>query len=82
AGLQSLDPTARFIPCETEPRHSNSNISPPRSSNANPPARRAIQKCLSCDSTSTPEWRKGPMGPRTLCNACGLVWAKVVSVNI
>jgi hypothetical protein len=28
-------------------------------------------------STETPEWRKGPMGPRTLCNACGLIWAKL-----
>ncbi|KAH8832852.1 hypothetical protein DL96DRAFT_1551943 [Flagelloscypha sp. PMI_526] len=34
--------------------------------------------CLGCDATSTPEWRRGPMGPRTLCNACGLVWAKMV----
>ncbi|RUS16422.1 hypothetical protein BC937DRAFT_91228, partial [Endogone sp. FLAS-F59071] len=23
------------------------------------------------------EWRKGPLGPRTLCNACGLIWAKL-----
>jgi len=24
----------------------------------------------------SPEWRKGPTGPKTLCNACGLRWAK------
>lgn len=24
----------------------------------------------------SPEWRKGPGGPKTLCNACGLRWAK------
>ncbi|CEP16570.1 hypothetical protein [Parasitella parasitica] len=30
------------------------------------------QQCHSCNSTETPEWRKGPLGPRTLCNACGL----------
>jgi len=24
----------------------------------------------------SPEWRKGPSGPKTLCNACGLRWAK------
>ncbi|KAG1054543.1 hypothetical protein G6F46_002166 [Rhizopus delemar] len=29
-------------------------------------------RCQSCQSTETPEWRKGPFGPRTLCNACGL----------
>lgn len=36
------------------------------------------QTCLGCSATSTPEWRRGPMGPRTLCNACGLVYAKLV----
>jgi hypothetical protein len=25
----------------------------------------------------TPEWRRGPLGPRTLCNACGLIYAKL-----
>ncbi|KAI8351545.1 hypothetical protein BD560DRAFT_409274 [Blakeslea trispora] len=32
--------------------------------------------CSSCHCTSTPLWRKGPLGPKTLCNACGLKWAK------
>ncbi|KAJ3745834.1 hypothetical protein DFH05DRAFT_1459535 [Lentinula detonsa] len=36
------------------------------------------QTCLGCNATSTPEWRRGPMGPRTLCNACGLVYAKLI----
>ncbi|GJE99299.1 GATA zinc finger domain-containing protein [Phanerochaete sordida] len=36
------------------------------------------QTCLGCNATSTPEWRRGPMGPRTLCNACGLVYAKLL----
>lgn len=30
------------------------------------------QKCHSCSTTETPEWRRGPDGARTLCNACGL----------
>ncbi|WWD16511.1 hypothetical protein CI109_100938 [Kwoniella shandongensis] len=34
-------------------------------------------KCLGCGATETPEWRRGPMGPRTLCNACGLVHMKL-----
>lgn len=33
--------------------------------------------CKSCGVTTTPEWRKGPTGPRTLCNACGLLYAKL-----
>ncbi|KAF1801067.1 putative white collar 2 protein [Mucor lusitanicus] len=32
--------------------------------------------CSDCGTTSSPEWRKGPHGPKTLCNACGLRWAK------
>ncbi|OBZ91144.1 Cutinase gene palindrome-binding protein [Choanephora cucurbitarum] len=32
--------------------------------------------CADCGTTSSPEWRKGPQGPKTLCNACGLRWAK------
>ena len=28
--------------------------------------------CLNCGSTDTPQWRVGPLGPRTLCNACGV----------
>ncbi|TFK39496.1 hypothetical protein BDQ12DRAFT_58228 [Crucibulum laeve] len=36
------------------------------------------QTCLGCGATSTPEWRRGPLGPRTLCNACGLVYAKMI----
>ncbi|KAJ2935621.1 hypothetical protein H1R20_g1471, partial [Candolleomyces eurysporus] len=32
--------------------------------------------CVTCGNTESPEWRKGPLGPKTLCNACGLRWAK------
>lgn len=28
--------------------------------------------CSSCGATKTPQWREGPMGPKTLCNACGV----------
>jgi hypothetical protein len=27
--------------------------------------------CFSCGNLDSPEWRKGPHGPKTLCNACG-----------
>eukprot|EP00889_Picochlorum_renovo_P008323 jgi/Picre1/35353/NNA_002815.t1 len=32
--------------------------------------------CLNCGSTETPQWRCGPLGPRTLCNACGVRYKK------
>ena len=34
--------------------------------------------CQACGTTETPEWRRGPDGARTLCNACGLHYAKLV----
>jgi len=38
------------------------------------PQKRAAppQKCTSCGTKETPEWRRGPDGQRSLCNACGL----------
>ncbi|KAJ6099734.1 hypothetical protein N7467_001269 [Penicillium canescens] len=32
--------------------------------------------CGDCGTADSPEWRKGPNGPKTLCNACGLRWSK------
>eukprot|EP01132_Coremiostelium_polycephalum_P002130 gene2130-2625_t len=32
--------------------------------------------CYFCGTMETPEWRKGPGGHKTLCNACGLHYAK------
>ncbi|KAG0458253.1 hypothetical protein HPP92_023410 [Vanilla planifolia] len=30
------------------------------------------RRCANCDTTSTPLWRNGPRGPKSLCNACGI----------
>ncbi|OIW09139.1 hypothetical protein TanjilG_11277 [Lupinus angustifolius] len=30
------------------------------------------RKCMHCEAKKTPQWREGPMGPKTLCNACGV----------
>ncbi|EGG21509.1 GATA-binding transcription factor [Cavenderia fasciculata] len=35
-------------------------------------------KCQHCNVTETPEWRRGPNGDHTLCNACGLHYAKTL----
>lgn len=37
--------------------------------------------CVTCGRTDSPEWRKGPLGPKTLCNACGLRWAKQTRIG-
>lgn len=36
-----------------------------------------LRRCQHCGvgENSTPAMRRGPAGPRTLCNACGLMWA-------
>ncbi|KAL6080018.1 GATA-type domain-containing protein [Balamuthia mandrillaris] len=59
---------------------------PGRSSSASPPLRTSpsptrsaslgsspfSKSCTECGTFHTPEWRRGPLGPRSLCNACGL----------
>ncbi|KAI4331403.1 hypothetical protein MLD38_029593 [Melastoma candidum] len=37
-----------------------------------PPGEGAARKCSHCGVQKTPQWRAGPMGPKTLCNACGV----------
>ncbi|CAK9186576.1 unnamed protein product [Ilex paraguariensis] len=36
-----------------------------------------LRRCQHCgvSENATPAMRRGPAGPRTLCNACGLMWA-------
>lgn len=40
--------------------------------NANAMSQAPLRKCMHCEITKTPQWRAGPMGPKTLCNACGV----------
>ncbi|KAG1343249.1 hypothetical protein G6F62_004849 [Rhizopus arrhizus] len=37
------------------------------------------KKCEICGASTSPEWRKGPSGHKTLCNACGLRYARLVA---
>lgn len=51
--------------------HSHGRHLPPESSQgSNTSSSGSSVRCLNCDKRETPEWRKGPYGPRTLCNAC------------
>lgn len=44
---------------------------------AAPIKRRATGRvCQECGATSTPQWREGPAGPKTLCNACGVRYCR------
>lgn len=36
--------------------------------------------CSDCGTADSPEWRKGPNGPKTLCNACGCEFLFLVLV--
>ncbi|XP_030542685.1 GATA transcription factor 24 isoform X2 [Rhodamnia argentea] len=42
-----------------------------------PPPETVDRRCQHCgvSENATPAMRRGPAGPRTLCNACGLMWA-------
>ena len=43
----------------------------------------SLHRCQHCGVSEklTPAMRRGPAGPRTLCNACGLMWANKVGVE-
>lgn len=47
------------------------------SSNGTPCPESIERRCQHCgiSEKSTPAMRRGPAGPRSLCNACGLMWA-------
>lgn len=35
-------------------------------------------QCENCKTTKTPQTRRGPNGNRTLCNRCGIYWARTM----
>ncbi|GAX83193.1 hypothetical protein CEUSTIGMA_g10619.t1 [Chlamydomonas eustigma] len=37
------------------------------------------KQCVECGATQTPQWREGPAGPKTLCNACGVRYNRLRS---
>lgn len=44
--------------------------------------RKCRRGCLNCGLQKTPQWRMGPMGPKTLCNACGVRYRKEVETEM
>ncbi|KAF5342658.1 hypothetical protein D9611_001541 [Ephemerocybe angulata] len=59
-------PRRRVSPANREGRQARNHGSRPA----------GITKCMGCETTSSPEWRKGPSGKKELCNACGLRFAR------
>lgn len=67
-------------PAAASPPAAVTEVPPPRK-RGRKPLNRPKQECKSCKTTQTPEWRKGPDGRNSLCNACGLRWSKAVQVK-
>ncbi|KAK9158400.1 hypothetical protein Scep_004974 [Stephania cephalantha] len=64
----------KFTPAEQKKTKKKKKV-PPLASAVDPsasPRPIAVRKCMHCEITKTPQWRAGPMGPKTLCNACGV----------
>ncbi|CDR99389.1 uncharacterized protein SPSC_03977 [Sporisorium scitamineum] len=46
------------------------------SATAGSPGASPNKACTGCGKINSPEWRRGPSGHKTLCNACGLRYAR------
>ncbi|XP_027107725.2 GATA transcription factor 11-like [Coffea arabica] len=69
--LASNDADDSFQQAKEESFHpSSSGVSEKNETSLQRPV--AAKKCTHCEVTKTPQWREGPMGPKTLCNACGV----------
>lgn len=49
-----------------------SSSPPPRDNSVSPVSAKRQRRCSHCSTTNTPQWRMGPNGTGTLCNACGI----------
>ncbi|KAG2487570.1 hypothetical protein HYH03_013849 [Edaphochlamys debaryana] len=70
--------TKRPVPSVPKPRkRASPNGNPPKAPAPNPNG----HCCTQCGTQTTPVWRAGPHGPKTLCNACGVRYMKVAKGN-
>mmetsp|Transcript_44998 Transcript_44998/g.113921 ORF Transcript_44998/g.113921 Transcript_44998/m.113921 type:complete len:402 (+) Transcript_44998:114-1319(+) len=79
-------------PVETPPAREPSSRASKKSRRAPPPVPKPAakpaplpkgkgrQSCVQCFTMSTPQWREGPQGARTLCNACGVRYRKQLNL--
>ncbi|EEH36641.2 cutinase gene palindrome-binding protein [Paracoccidioides lutzii Pb01] len=75
-GISTGDPGGTLIQTNVPPVSMFANSRDDRVRKANTERRRRSKPaethfCTDCGTFSSPEWRKGPSGKKTLCNACG-----------
>ncbi|KAE8680763.1 protein SEC13-like protein [Hibiscus syriacus] len=66
---------SRVAPCDWSTRLLHLNPKPAgqkRRDDRNGNSESSGRKCLHCAAEKTLQWRTGPLGPKTLCNACGV----------
>ncbi|KAJ6732893.1 GATA TRANSCRIPTION FACTOR 18 [Salix purpurea] len=74
--LQTKNNSTPYPPQPHKPSRGNSNTSHSSSNNLANNDPLLARRCANCDTTSTPLWRNGPRGPKSLCNACGIRFKK------
>ncbi|KAG8725428.1 blue light receptor [Ceratobasidium sp. 423] len=73
--LADEEKTAQTATTDAQPDRPKKRSRPTRAHPSSP------RVCTTCARTDSPEWRRGPHGPKTLCNACGLKWAKATGAG-
>ncbi|KAG8050626.1 hypothetical protein GUJ93_ZPchr0009g1898 [Zizania palustris] len=80
---------SKWSPTFSASEHASNHHRQPRENNQSPPVSdlaapatskkppKRARRCLNCDAVDTPQWRSGPMGKSTLCNACGVRYRAV-----
>jgi uncharacterized protein (DUF39 family) len=63
-------------PKDSKSKDMKSKDSKPKDSKSKDGKSGDSRSCQECGRVDTPEWRKGPKGPGTLCNLCGLLYEK------
>ncbi|AEC10500.1 GATA transcription factor 2 [Arabidopsis thaliana] len=69
---QQLHSAAKFKPKKEQSGGGGGGGGRHQSSSSETTEGGGMRRCTHCASEKTPQWRTGPLGPKTLCNACGV----------
>ncbi|PVH16597.1 uncharacterized protein CXQ87_004892 [Candidozyma duobushaemuli] len=84
SGSSSPGSTDSITKLGHSPKYNSKHHSPKKrrsskkKSKSNGRSKKPKTHCHQCGLTSTPEWRRGPTGSRSLCNACGIYYMKLL----